>query len=208
MTTGALPPARRGGPRGAARPRRLRVERRGPDAIAREALPGPTPSCPRRARRRSSLRRRGRCATPARRHPRRRASAAPSTRAPARPPAAAGAADVSHPDHVIGHGTAASCTSAAVVKAVATGGTITFDCGPDPVTIDMTATLRSATTRPQGGDRRWRAVTLSGGGKRRILYLNTCDKAQVWTTSHCHDQDHPQLVCRTSPSPAATPPAS
>jgi hypothetical protein len=37
-------------------------------------------------------------------------------------------------------------------------------------------------------------VILSGGGKRRILYLNTCDKAQGWTTSHCYDQDHPQLT--------------
>ena len=37
-------------------------------------------------------------------------------------------------------------------------------------------------------------VTLSGGGTRRILYMNTCDKAQGWTTSHCQDQDHPQLT--------------
>jgi hypothetical protein len=37
-------------------------------------------------------------------------------------------------------------------------------------------------------------VTLSGGGKRRILYMNTCDKAQVHTTSHCQDQDSPQLT--------------
>jgi hypothetical protein len=37
-------------------------------------------------------------------------------------------------------------------------------------------------------------VTLSGGGKRRILYMNTCDEAQGFTTSHCQDQDHPQLT--------------
>ena len=37
-------------------------------------------------------------------------------------------------------------------------------------------------------------VTLSGEGKRRILYMNTCDQAQVWTTSHCQDQDHPRLT--------------
>ena len=24
--------------------------------------------------------------------------------------------------------------------------------------------------------------------------MNTCDQAQVWTTSHCQDQDHPQLT--------------
>jgi hypothetical protein len=37
-------------------------------------------------------------------------------------------------------------------------------------------------------------VTLSGGGVRRILYMNTCDQALVWTTSHCQDQDHPRLT--------------
>src|SRR5581483_11269389 len=45
--------------------------------------------------------------------------------------------DTSHPNHVVGTGTAASCTSAAVVAAVAAGGVITFSCGPDPVTITM-----------------------------------------------------------------------
>jgi hypothetical protein len=37
-------------------------------------------------------------------------------------------------------------------------------------------------------------VTLSGAGKRRILYQNTCDKRQIWTTSHCDDQATPRLV--------------
>jgi hypothetical protein len=37
-------------------------------------------------------------------------------------------------------------------------------------------------------------VTLSGGGKTRILYMNTCDPDQVWTTPHCQDQDHPRLT--------------
>ena len=48
-----------------------------------------------------------------------------------------------------------------------------------------------------GGGRRRRKsrkVKASGGGKRRILYQNTCDKALVWTTSHCQDQESPQLV--------------
>ena len=39
-------------------------------------------------------------------------------------------------------------------------------------------------------------VTLSGGGKHRILYQNTCDKRLVWTTSHCNDQATPKLVLR------------
>ncbi|MGI8573018.1 MAG: hypothetical protein ACR2L9_10415 [Solirubrobacteraceae bacterium] len=37
-------------------------------------------------------------------------------------------------------------------------------------------------------------VTLSGEGRRRILYMDTCDPAQVWTTSHCQDQASPKLV--------------
>ncbi|WP_370383404.1 hypothetical protein [Catenulispora sp. GAS73] len=37
-------------------------------------------------------------------------------------------------------------------------------------------------------------VTLSGGGQRRILYLNTCDQALTWTTSHCENQSTPQLT--------------
>ena len=37
-------------------------------------------------------------------------------------------------------------------------------------------------------------VTLSGGGRHRILYMNTCDQAQIWTTSHCQDQEQPELT--------------
>jgi hypothetical protein len=128
-------------------------------------------------------------------------SAAPSSAKPSPPatpgapiPADAQAADTSHPDRVVGNGTPASCTSAAVVAAVAAGGVITFSCGPDPVVITMAATakLRNAETRVvlDGGGK----VTLSGGGARRILYLNTCDQAQGWTTSHCQNQQYPQLT--------------
>ena len=37
-------------------------------------------------------------------------------------------------------------------------------------------------------------VTLSGEGRRRILYMDTCDPARVWTTSHREDQAAPELV--------------
>jgi hypothetical protein len=110
-------------------------------------------------------------------------------------PAEAQAADTSQPDRTVGDGTPQSCTSQAVVDAVATGGVITFACGPDPVTItlDETAKIRND-AGPEivldGGG----LVTLSGGAQRRILYMNTCDEAQVWTTSHCQDQDHPRLT--------------
>ena len=110
-------------------------------------------------------------------------------------PAGAQPEDVSKPTTVVGTGTAASCTSAAFVAAVAKGGVITFNCGPAPVTIKLTETAKIFNdTGPKividGGGK----VTLSGDGKRRILYMNTCDKNQKWTTSHCQNQDHPQLT--------------
>jgi len=107
-------------------------------------------------------------------------------------PAAGRAVNTSHPNQVIGDGTPASCTSAAVVRAVAAGGIIRFDCGSKPVTIQMTATARVPKTRHlvvlDGGG----LVTLSGGGKRRILFSDTC--AGHWSTSDCVDQPYPQVV--------------
>ncbi len=50
-------------------------------------------------------------------------------------PAEGAAEDASKPDRVVGTGTPESCTGAAFVAAVAQGGVITFDCGPDEVTI-------------------------------------------------------------------------
>jgi hypothetical protein len=105
------------------------------------------------------------------------------------------AVDTSHPTRIIGNGSPASCTSAAVVSAVAQGGILTFNCGPDPITITLEQTAKVFNnTGPDividGGGK----VTLSGGGQRRILYMDTCDPAQVWTTSHCQDQDHPRLT--------------
>ena len=109
-------------------------------------------------------------------------------------PAGAGAADASSPDHVVGNGTPLSCTSQAVVAAVAKGGVITFNCGPKPVTIKMSATARVFNDKPDlvidGGG----LVTLDGQGARRILYMNTCDQSLVWTTSHCQNQSNPTLT--------------
>lgn len=110
-------------------------------------------------------------------------------------PAEAQAEDTSSPDNVVGDGTPASCTSDAFVGAVAKGGVITFNCGPDPITITLDETAKIFNnTGPRividGGGK----VTLSGGGKVRILYMNTCDQDQVWTTPTCDNQDHPQLT--------------
>jgi hypothetical protein len=112
-------------------------------------------------------------------------------------PAAGRAEDVSSPTTVIGTGTPASCTGDTFVSAVAKGGIITFDCGPDPVTIVLTSTAKVFNDKGtklviDGGNK----VTLSGGGTTRILYMATCDKAQVYPpgSGDCNTNPGVQLV--------------
>jgi hypothetical protein len=107
-------------------------------------------------------------------------------------PASGQAVNTSNPNRVVGKGTPSSCTSSAVVQAVAAGGIITFNCGANPVTIVMTATASVAKTEHQvvldGGG----LVTLSGGGQRRILFSDTC--AGTLSTDDCVNQPYPQIV--------------
>jgi len=110
-------------------------------------------------------------------------------------PAEAGPVNVSTPDQVIGTGTPESCTPEAFIAAVAKGGKIIFNGGTSPFTITLTKPAKvfndaSTDIVIDGGG----LVTLSGGGKTRILYMNTCDQAQHWTTSHCDNQETPRLT--------------
>lgn len=109
-------------------------------------------------------------------------------------PTIARAASVKHATTVIGNGTPRSCTSAKVVRAVRKGGVIRFRCGDKPVVVKMRSTAKVVNTRKKvvidGGGK----VTLDGMGKRRILYMHTCDKRQKWATSHCQAQSFPLLV--------------
>jgi hypothetical protein len=107
------------------------------------------------------------------------------------------AEDVSSPSTVVGDGTSASCTGEAFVAAVARGGVVTFDCGPDPVTIVLRSTAKVFNDRGtrlviDGGNK----VTLSGGGRIRILYMATCDRAQVYPPGpgDCNTNPGVQLV--------------
>src|SRR4029079_84325 len=107
------------------------------------------------------------------------------------------AEDVSSPTTVVGTGTPASCTGNAFVTAVANGGGIPFNCGPDPVTIVLTATAKFFNNKGtklviDGGNK----VTLSGGGTTRILYMSTCNKAQVYPPGpgDCNTNPGVQLV--------------
>jgi hypothetical protein len=118
------------------------------------------------------------------------AASVPAGRFPV--PPAGRAVNTSHPNHVIGNGRPGSCTSAAVVRDVAAGGIIKFNCGPRPITIVMSATANVTKTRHlvvlDGGG----LVTLSGGGRRRILYADTC--AGTWSTDDCVNQPYPQII--------------
>ena len=78
--------------------------------------------------------------------------------------------DVTTPTTVVGTGTPASCTEAALRAAVTAGGIITFDCGAAEHTITVTTPLAAPTTKDtsiDGGGK----VVLSGGDTTRILEL-------------------------------------
>jgi hypothetical protein len=114
-------------------------------------------------------------------------------------PAEAQVEDVSSPDHVVGTGTPESCTAEAFIAAVAKGGKIVFNGGSAPFTITLPRPAK-VFNRSNGVDTEnvvidgGGLVTLSGAGATRILYMNTCDQAQTWTTSHCQDQELPRLT--------------
>jgi hypothetical protein len=115
-------------------------------------------------------------------------------------PDVAGLDAVSSPTRVVGDGTPSSCTSNAVVQSVWNDGApvnrVTFNCGADPIVITLSETIRipnapsGASTVIDGGGK----VTLSGGGKTRILYANACNSELGWYTSHCQDQDSPHVT--------------
>ena len=82
--------------------------------------------------------------------------------------------DTATPDHVVGTGTAASCTQGALATAIAAGGIITFACGDAPATIAITQTLQLRTDVPttiDGGGK----VTLDGGDAVRVLSFDHQD---------------------------------
>jgi predicted outer membrane repeat protein len=68
---------------------------------------------------------------------------------------------------VVGSGTPASCTEAALNTALGGGGLVTFNCGGGPVVIPITSTktLTSTTTIDGAGQ----SVTLDGGGATRLF---------------------------------------
>jgi len=89
-------------------------------------------------------------------------------------PAGAQPANVSNPTTVVGTGTATTCTFSALQAAVNNGGVITFNCGPNPVTIPVTSTLvlpTNVNTVIDGGNK----ITLDGQNSVQILNFNNGD---------------------------------
>ena len=72
-------------------------------------------------------------------------------------------------DTVVGKGTPESCFEAALDAALAAGGNITFDCGPNPVTITVTNTVTiGGSASIDGGG----LITL-GGGTAQVFVVNS-----------------------------------
>jgi hypothetical protein len=116
--------------------------------------------------------------------------------------------DTSHPDHVVGDGTPASCTEAALATALAAGGTIAFSCGSAPVTIQITQTLSARTdadTTIDGGG----LVTLDGGDAVQILsfdHNNYRVNTTTLTLQHlafAHGHAHGTMQYAPAPAPCS-----
>ncbi len=70
---------------------------------------------------------------------------------------------------VVGDGTPASCTEAALTAALAGGGLVTFNCGgPKSITVTSSQGITQAITIA-GGD----VITLTGGGANRLFFVDT-----------------------------------
>ena len=116
-------------------------------------------------------------------------------------------ADVSNPT-VIGSGTAASCTFSALTTAVGKGGVITFNCGGDPATIAITATMNLPTTKDtviDGGNK----ITLDGGHAVQILNFNSANfqanetRLTLQHISLVNGKATPTEVIPTAPAPCS-----
>jgi hypothetical protein len=118
------------------------------------------------------------------------------------------AVDVSAPDTVVGTGTAASCTEAALTAAVAAGGKITFKCGSAPAKITVTKTLVlriDKDTTIDGGN----LVTLDGGNAVQILTFTGTDFQKTKTTVTLqHLTFNNAKATGSNPFPPASPPCS
>jgi hypothetical protein len=107
-------------------------------------------------------------------------------------------ANTSSPTAVIGTGTAASCTETALRTAAQQGGVITFNCGPLPVTIQITQQINLPNNRDtviDGGGR----ITLDAGKRVRHFYYHSAN--WMFTTTKVVLQ---RLILRNGKAPRGT----
>lgn len=83
------------------------------------------------------------------------------------------AVNTSVPNQVVGNGTAASCTEAALRTALGAGGIITFSCGANPITIPISSELVIPMNSPDVVLDGRNLITLSGQNQTRILNINS-----------------------------------
>ena len=75
---------------------------------------------------------------------------------------------------VVGNGTPGSCTESALNSALSGGGSVTFNCGANPVTITVTSEKNiTANTTIDGGG----LVTISGGNSTRVFHVQNNNNA-------------------------------
>lgn len=69
----------------------------------------------------------------------------------------------------VGNGSPGSCTEEALRKAISGGGRVTFNCGPNPVTITLNneIEIKKANVEIDGGGK----ITLSGGRRTRMFWV-------------------------------------
>jgi hypothetical protein len=119
-------------------------------------------------------------------------------------PSGAQAVNVSNPTKVIGSGTPASCTFAALKTAVAAGGIITFNCGTNPVTSTMNLPI-SLNTVIDGGGR----VTLDGQSAVQILrfdssnFMVTTFRVTLQNITIINGKTTPTKQIPTAPAPCS-----
>eukprot|EP01046_Picozoa_sp_COSAG06_P043110 COSAG06_NODE_5600_length_3369_cov_71.800306_2_plen_276_part_00 len=73
-------------------------------------------------------------------------------------------ADVSHPTSVVGTGDPTTCTFESLTAAVTKGGIVTFDCGPDPITLFVQQTLKPPMSNGYLPDAKPFHTVVDGGG--------------------------------------------
>ncbi len=101
----------------------------------------------------------------------------------------------------VGSGSAGSCTEAALNTALASGGSVYFNCGTSPVTITLTSEkVISANTALDGITNGQSVVTLSGGNARRLFNMQGSAQFTIKNITLANGQTSDQGAAINNPS--------